>query len=162
RLEHRGVLMALDALHQLAAAAWIAGLVHLAATAFSRRDEPRPVALLRRFSSLAMVAATALVIGGGGLTLVSVHGVAAAPATPSEVATRFTPRWPALKSPPIDQLPVDDPAAPRTDADRAWSEYNHHVSGLFVLLMGTLAVLHATGLARWARHWPLVFLGLAA
>ena len=239
RLEHRGVLMALDALHQLAAAAWIGGLVHLVATAFSRRDEPRPVALLRRFSSLAMVAVAALVIGGVGLTLVYVDGASAAlgtaygimvltkivmlagllvlgfancrtvrgqpetsgvsplrfrrfvevelglgltvffaaaslsslppavdvvadRATPSEVATRFTPRWPALKSPPIDQLPVDDPAAPRTDADRAWSEYNHHVSGLFVLLMGTLAVLHATGLARWARHWPLVFLGLAA
>ena len=50
RLEHRGVLMALDALHQLAAAAWIGGLVHLVATAFSRRDEPRPVALLRRYA----------------------------------------------------------------------------------------------------------------
>jgi len=27
--------------------------------------------------------------------------------------------------------------------------------------MGLLALVHATGRAGWARHWPLVFLGLA-
>jgi putative copper resistance protein D len=59
-------------------------------------------------------------------------------------------------------MPVDDPQAPRTDADRQWSEFNHNVAGLFVLGMGLLALLHASGRARWARHWPLVFLGLAA
>jgi copper resistance protein D len=83
-------------------------------------------------------------------------------ATLSEVATRFTPRLPALRSPSISEMPVDDPTAPRTDADRAWSEFNHHVSGLLVLAMGLLAILHASGRARWARHWPLVFLALAA
>jgi len=56
---------------------------------------------------------------------------------------------------------VDDRNAPRTDADRAWSEFNHHWAGIFVLVMGLLALVHATGRARWARHWPLVFLGLA-
>ena len=80
----------------------------------------------------------------------------------AEVAGRFVPRWPTLTSPPLSELPVDDRNAPRTDADRAWSEYNHHWSGLFVLTMGVLALLHQTGRARWARHWPLIFLGLAA
>src|SRR5262249_7936368 len=88
--------------------------------------------------------------------------VAAARASAAEVAARFTPHWPRLTPPPLSALPVDDPAAPRTDADRAWSEYNHHVSGLFVLTMGVLAVLHVAGRAAWARHWPLVLLGLAA
>src|SRR5207249_7979920 len=83
-------------------------------------------------------------------------------ATFGEGATRFTPGWPAPTSPSIEELPVDDPTAPRPDADRAWSEYNHHTNGLFVPLMGVLAVLHATGRAGWARHWPLVFLGMAA
>jgi putative copper resistance protein D len=82
-------------------------------------------------------------------------------ATIEEVATRFTPRLPALRSPSIDDMPVDDRNAPRTDADRAWSEYNHHFAGFFVLTMGILAVFQAGG-ARWARHWPLLFLGLAA
>src|SRR2546427_10444754 len=59
-------------------------------------------------------------------------------------------------------MPVEDRNAPRTAEDRAWSEYNHHFAGLFVLAMGLLAVLHRTGSAPWARHWPLVFFGLAA
>jgi putative copper resistance protein D len=58
-------------------------------------------------------------------------------------------------------MPIDDPLAPRNDADRAWSEFNHHVSGILVVAMGLLALLHASGRAGWARHWPLVFLGLA-
>src|SRR5262249_56325108 len=43
-----------------------------------------------------------------------------------------------------------------------WSEFNHHVAGAFVFLMGVLAILSRTGWAPWARHWPLVFFGLAA
>ncbi|HWN15411.1 MAG TPA: copper resistance protein, partial [Candidatus Dormibacteraeota bacterium] len=82
-------------------------------------------------------------------------------ATFAEVATRFTPRLPTLRSPSLAEMPIDDPSAPRNDADRAWSEFNHHVSGMLVLAMGLLAILHATGRARWARHWPLVFMGLA-
>ena len=71
-------------------------------------------------------------------------------ATLAEVATRFTPRMPTLRSPSISEMPIDDPLAPRNDADRAWSEFNHHVSGILVLIMGLLALLHATGRARWA------------
>jgi putative copper resistance protein D len=83
-------------------------------------------------------------------------------ATVAEVATRFTPRLPTLSSPSLTEMPIDDPNAPRTDADRGWSEFNHHVSGILVLAMGLLAILHASGRVRWARHWPLVFLALAA
>src|SRR5262249_11424126 len=82
-------------------------------------------------------------------------------ATLAEVGTRFTPRWPSLSSPPLEALPIDDREAPRTDEDRAWSEYNHHVAGLVVLPMGLLAVGHGCGIG-WARHSPLVFLVLAA
>jgi putative copper resistance protein D len=48
----------------------------------------------------------------------------------------------------------------RNAADIAWSEYNHHWAGVFVLAIGLLALLNQAGV-RWARHWPLVFLGLA-
>jgi putative copper resistance protein D len=82
-------------------------------------------------------------------------------ATLAEVATRFTPRLPTLRSPSLSEMPIDDPNAPRTDADRAWSEFNHHVAGMLVLTMGLLAILHTFGRVGWARHWPLVFLGLA-
>lgn len=55
-----------------------------------------------------------------------------------------------------------DPNLARTDGDRAWSEFNHNWAGIFVLAIGLLALAERTSRARWARHWPLVFLGLAA
>lgn len=103
-----------------------------------------------------------------------------------EILERNTPRWPRLVSPDHDALALpalqselDREAAqrttqpptafvpgsgdlpPRNAADIAWSEYNHHWSGIFVLAIGVLALLNQAEL-RWARHWPLVFLGLAA
>ncbi len=48
----------------------------------------------------------------------------------------------------------------RNAADIAWSEYNHHWAGLFVTLIGVLALLHRAGYG-WAKHWPLAMLGLA-
>ncbi len=103
----------------------------------------------------------------------------------AEIVDRNTPHWPQLASPEHDQLGIpalqkqlDDEAAaqrrkplpafvegsgtlpPRNAADIAWSEYNHHWAGLFVLAIGLLALVERAG-ARWARHWPLVFLGLA-
>jgi putative copper resistance protein D len=47
-----------------------------------------------------------------------------------------------------------------TPADIGWSEYNHHWAGLVVLAAGVLSVLARR--TSWARHWPLIFLGLAA
>jgi copper resistance protein D len=87
-------------------------------------------------------------------------------ATPAEVAARFEPKLPRLTSPPVQQLlaaagPIDDTLSTRQPEEYAWSEYNHHMAGLFVFAMGVLAVLDRTGRARWARHWPLLLLGLA-
>jgi len=46
------------------------------------------------------------------------------------------------------------------DQDKAYSELNHHVAGVFVLLAGGLALLAASGSPRyaWARYgWPGLF-----
>ncbi len=88
-------------------------------------------------------------------------------ATPAEVVARFRPAMPRLSSPPVQQLlaaaaPIDDTLATRQPEEYAWSEYNHHAAGFFVFLMGVLALLDRAGYSRWARHWPLLFLGLAA
>jgi putative copper resistance protein D len=102
-----------------------------------------------------------------------------------EIVERNTPVWPRLTSPDHDVLalpalqaqldaqakkshtheaeaftPGAGELAPRNAADIAWSEYNHHWAGIFVLAIGLLALLNQAGL-RWARHWPLLFLGLA-
>jgi len=101
-----------------------------------------------------------------------------------EIAVRFAPRMPQLKSPPLGDLsPAGKetirkmklagekvPAAfmpgagfehPDTPGDIAWSEYNHNWAGLIVLLMGTLALLSRNRYFAWAKIWPLMFLGLA-
>jgi len=243
RLDGRSVLLALDAVHQAAVAAWVGGLGHFALYALGRGDagDPRDRLVARRFSGVALAAVTALVASGVVLTvlyvgdaaalvgtaygvmvlskvalLVAVLGLAAgnralvrraaaAASTPrlarvvevelglavtivyaaasltslppsvdvvadratvGEVAARFRPAPPRLASPPIDELlrtadPLMAPPGERKPVERAWSEYNHHWSGAFVLLMGLLAVAERLGV-RAGRHWPLVLLGLAA
>ena len=48
----------------------------------------------------------------------------------------------------------------RNANDIAWSEYNHHWAGLFVVGIALMALLNRAGL-HIAGHWPLLFLGLA-
>ena len=88
-------------------------------------------------------------------------------ASPAEVAARFRPVLPRWTSPPVAELlaaaaPIDDTLATRQPEEYAWSEYNHHAAGFFVFVMGLLALADQAGWSRWARHWPLGFLGLAA
>jgi copper resistance protein D len=103
----------------------------------------------------------------------------------TEIVDRMTPEWPRLRSPdhadlaiPALQARLDTEALqhahkaqafvpgagdlpPRNAEDIAWSEYNHHWSGLVVLAIGLLALAERSGRARWARNWPLLFLFLA-
>jgi putative copper resistance protein D len=243
RVEGRGLLLVLDAVHQVAAAAWVGGLAHLTVHAARRRpgDAPPERDVVRRFSAVALcsvatlsiagLALTSIYVGDPGALLGTAYGVmilskavlllaalglaamnfsavrrvtssgvpvrlyrfveielglaltllfAAASLTslpPSvdvvedrasvaEVAVRLTPGLPRLVSPPHDELiraadPLMAPPGERKAVERAWSEYNHHWSGIFVLAMGLLAAAERLG-ARRARHWPLVFFALAA
>ncbi|MCC6720379.1 MAG: CopD family protein [Acetobacteraceae bacterium] len=102
-----------------------------------------------------------------------------------EIVERNWPQWPRLESPehgeltqPALQAQLDREARlagtkpqlafvpgagvipPRNAADLAWSEYNHHWAGIFVVAIALMALLHRAGL-RIAGHWPLLFLGLA-
>jgi len=56
RLEHRVPLLALDALHQLAAGVWVGGLFHLVVAASRDGRRPWPTVLLQRFSALSFAA----------------------------------------------------------------------------------------------------------
>ncbi|MCQ8241963.1 copper resistance D family protein [Rhizosaccharibacter radicis] len=102
-----------------------------------------------------------------------------------EIVERNAPVWPRLTSPDHDVLaipelqakidkqaaqehhatapafvPGDGTLPPRNADDIAWSEYNHHWAGIFVIAIGLLVLLAHAGF-RPARHWPLVFLLLA-
>jgi copper resistance protein D len=91
--------------------------------------------------------------------------VGAQRATLDEIRAMFTPQWPRLWTPTLAELAaasdLADPNAPRTAEITAWSEFGHNVAGLFVLAMGVFATLERTGRAPWARHWPLLIIGLA-
>jgi copper resistance protein D len=138
------------------------GAMNFFAVRTLRAGQPISLLRLRRFVEVELGLGLTVLFAAASLTsLPPAVDVVSDRATPGEVAARFTPRWPSLSSPPIEALPVADREAPRTDEDRAWSEYNHHMAGLFVVAMGLLAILHRLG-AGWARHWPLIFLGLAA
>ena len=75
------------------------------------------------------------------------------------VSERMQPRVPLMTTPPVSTLTMSSQA--RNKNDFAWSEYNHHWAGLVVFSMGILAAVYRTGHARWARNWPLLFVGLA-
>ena len=152
-----------------------------------RQDPTTPVLRMRRFAEVEIGIGFTLFFTAASLTSVP-PGIDLTQdrATWHEVVARdFTPEMPRLRSPDHDLLGIpalqnqlnqeaaaraQEPRAafvegsgdlpPRNAADIAWSEYNHNWSGLFVLAIGVLALLNQAG-ARWARHWPLIFLGLA-
>jgi copper resistance protein D len=149
-----------------------AGLVAIAALnrAAVRRlpaAAPAPPVALRRFVEVeAGVALTLVFVAASLSSAPPAADVVADRATPAEIAARLTPRWPRLTTPTFAELAqtgaLDDRTAPRTDADRAWSEFNHNVAGLFVLATGVLAALDHLGRIAWARGWPLLFIGFSA
>jgi putative copper resistance protein D len=256
RMDHRFVLTALTAAHQLGAALWIGAMPFLLISLRRAEDPEEAKRLLRRFSPLALVGAGTLLLGGLGMgwiylgvsadrSLSSVYGTAygvmmiskvylfvvvmamgagnfflvrrieTAPvslltrlrrfgeaeiglgfmavlaaasmtsqppaidlptgrASLPEIVERFHPVVPRMTSPafaalapttPLDvlvkQTQFNLPGAQIDANGKAWSEYNHHWSGLIVLLAGVLALLSRSPKARWARNWPLVFAGLA-
>jgi copper resistance protein D len=102
----------------------------------------------------------------------------------SIIIARFTPRVPSMRTPALAELSPPTPLnaaeerafhsspldtfvpgvagnKPDKPSDIAWSEYNHNWAGLIVLTAGLLALLSRFRWGSWARHWPLVFIGLA-
>jgi putative copper resistance protein D len=90
-------------------------------------------------------------------------------ATVSEVVDMFRPRLPKLHSPSHQELLAGEagrvavvnkvPSVAATE----WSDYNHNVSGLFLTVMGLMAMLSYIDKPgfRWARYWPIGFVGLS-
>ncbi|MDR3531888.1 MAG: CopD family protein [Rhodopila sp.] len=151
-----------------------------------RANPATSVNRLRRFAEVEFGIGIAIFFAAASLTSVPpAVDLTQDRVTWQEILDRNTPVWPRLSSPDHDalalpalQAQLDIEAAkkkaapqaaftpgagdlpPRNAADIAWSEYNHHWAGLIVVAVGLLALLNRAGL-RWARHWPLAFLGLA-
>lgn len=147
-----------------------------------RRNPATPITRLRRFAEVEIGIGLTVFFAAASLTSVPpAIDIPKEQASWQEIVARNTPVWPRLTSPAHDTLALPalqakldaeakqqrafTPGAgvlpPRNAADIAWSEYNHAWSGIFVGLIGLLALAERFGL-RIARHWPLVFLGLSA
>lgn len=127
--------------------------------------EANSIPLRRRLEVEAGLALVALILAAS-IALAPPAADVTERATLEEVLRIFTPQWPRFQTPSAAELAaaagLGDPSAPRTPEMTAWSEFGHHVSGVFVLAMGLLAILEWTGRAQWARHWPLLIIGLTA
>jgi putative copper resistance protein D len=147
----------------------LAAILGLAALSFRavRRASAAGEVRVRRFAEVELGLGITVLFAAASLTsLPPAVDVTDDRATVAEVAARFKPAPPRLTSPPVAELiaqaePLMAPVTRREAVERAWSEYNHHWAGFFVLGMGLLAALERLGV-RAARHWPLLFLGLAA
>ena len=152
-----------------------------------RRDPATPILRLRRFAEVEIGIGITVLFAAASLTSQPpAVDLTTDRASLHEIAERLTPEWPRLTSPDHASLALSELQArldrsaaagraarrrpivpgegcvpPRNAEDIAWSEYNHHWSGIFVLAIGLLALAERTGHAPWARHWPLLFLGLA-
>ena len=144
----------------------------------SIRKGRRPALLrLRRCAEVEVGIGATVILAAASLTssppAIDVHSERV---SPSEIETRMAPRWPRMTTPRLDELLPVTPfeasvslpesfvpgqqAYRNAPPDIAWSEYNHHWAGLIVLVAGALSAF--AGRWRWARIWPLTFLGLAA
>ncbi len=142
---------------------------------------------LRRFAEVELgIGITMLFVAASITSLPPAIDLTEDRASLSEILERLAPEWPSIHSPSRDSLafyqieselaqekaaqrpatlqayvPGAGQPLPRNAFDIAWSEYNHHISGLIVLIMGILVFLEKTGKAPWARHWPLMLIVLA-
>jgi copper resistance protein D len=139
--------------------------------------DPALLGGLRRFAEAEIGIAFTVILAAGSLTSQPPAVDVAATRVPlADIASRFAPKLPrlTLQSLPEARRTVSVDAgpgrfdsyvpgrlsAPTTPADIALSEFNHHWAGVFVLVVGALAIAARAGVG-WARHWPLTFLGLA-
>jgi putative copper resistance protein D len=122
------------------------------------------IAVRRRLEVECGLAVVALVLAASIGSTPPAVGAGSEPASLEEITRVLTPGWPRLEGPTLAELQatsaLGDPGAPRTPEEKAWSEFGHNVSGLFILALGVLATLEGNGWARWARHWPLLIVGL--
>jgi len=149
------------------------------------RDDPEgPLLALRRFTEVEVgIGITIFLATASLISVPPAVDLREGRLTLAELGARMTPTWPRLTSPEHSELalqvlqakldaqaggraePAYVPGAgappPYLAEDVAWSEYNHHWAGMFVLAIGVLALVERVFRARWARSWPLLFAGLA-
>lgn len=87
-------------------------------------------------------------------------------ASPSEMWTMFNPKVPRLAGPEWILIDAPELTDLRTGEmgkkeDLSWDRFNHNFSGVVVIAMAIVALFDRLGGFRWARYWPLMFIGFS-
>jgi putative copper resistance protein D len=140
-----------------------------------RRDPSTPILRLKRFAEVEIGIGLTVLFAAASLTsLPPAVDLTQDRLNWQEIVERATPQWPLrLTSPDHDRLtiallqakiaaaeaqrtsaplayvPGEGTILPRSAEDIAWSEYNHHWAGVFVALIGLLALIEHFGWGRW-------------
>lgn len=87
-------------------------------------------------------------------------------ATWQEFIQTFAPRIPLTESPTHEALLAGEAGRVAivgkipSEAARAWSDYNHNVSGIILTVISLFAMLSYFSKQRWLKYWPAGFIGL--
>jgi copper resistance protein D len=140
----------------------------------TRHEEEPFLMRLRRFSEAEIgLGFTAILIGASLTSQPPAADMKQDTLTTYEIVQRIKWEQPTLTTPAFAQLHKPGPlkaklesdsftgGSPNDAMDQAWSEYNHHWAGIIVLAAGVFALLSRIRGTGWARHWPLLFIGLA-
>jgi putative copper resistance protein D len=87
----------------------------------------------------------------------------------SEVVKMFMPNWPKITSPSHEALLAGEAGRVAvvnkipSVAAQQWSDYNHNMSGIFLSLMGVLAIASyfKNRHLAWTKYWPVGFMVLS-
>ena len=143
-----------------------------------RRGLPAEMLPLRRFAEAEVGIGFTILLAAASLTSTPpAIDVVGDRVSPPEIWARMSPGWPRMNTPALAELSPATPLQstlnataagsfvpgqllqPNSPADIAWSEYNHHWAGL--VRVGDRPCIRMAVRFRWARNWPLLFLGLA-
>lgn len=87
-------------------------------------------------------------------------------ATPHELWIMYDPKMPRVTGP--EMVWIDAPELTNLSTgemgkkkDSSWDRFNHNISGAIVIIMAVMAMLDVLGRVRWARPWPLMFVGFS-
>jgi len=87
-------------------------------------------------------------------------------ASPAEMWTMFNPKVPRLAGPELILIDAPELTDLRTGEmgkkeDLSWDRFNHNFSGVVLIVMAIVALFDRLGGFRWARYWPLMFMGFS-
>ncbi len=87
-------------------------------------------------------------------------------ASPAEMWTMYNPKVPRLAGPELILIDAPELIDLRTGEmgkkeDMSWDRFNHNFSGVVVIAMAIVALFDRLGRYRWARPWPLMFIGFS-